>query len=150
MGELKLIALDAEDLQVISAQLQDAVVRVGDLSYSRNDKRFVTVLNRFDWDSAGAGKRADEYERRQSGLRIEKVVSAKLQGVQLSDKERVLSLLALSYEETTAPGGIVTIVFSGDTAIQLEVECVEAELKDLGAAWGTTNLPSHPDEDGAS
>jgi hypothetical protein len=155
MPDLKLIALDAEDLGVISAHLQDAVLRVGDMIYLPREKRFVAVANRFDWSNATAapsqarlGSTAG-YERRRAGIRLERVNHAKFQGIDLNDKRAALALLALTFEPTSGPdepAGDITLTFSGGAAIRLSVECVEAELKDLGAAWTAARPPEHPDE----
>jgi hypothetical protein len=152
MPELKLIAFDAEDLAVMSAHLQDAVLRVGDIAYLPRERRFAAIVNRFDWPEAldGAdGKPAATYTRRRSGLRFERVLGAKLMGIDLARKDTVLELLALSFEPAEAPGGSVIIHFAGGSAIKLEAECVEAELKDLGPVWRATSMPSHPDDDPA-
>ena len=146
---LKLIALDKGDLDVLSAHLQDAVLKVGDMAYLPKEKRLALVLNRFDWEKAHGtsnGKTANR-ERRQSALRFERVHKARLQNIRLEAKRDVLELLAIQFEATEEPAGRVTLVFAGGAAIQLEVECIEAELKDLGPAWRTRNQPSHPSGD---
>ena len=148
MTDLKLIALDSEDLAVISAHLQDAVLKIGDMAYLPRERRFVAVANRFDWSSATGADGAERSQRndlirRQSGLRFERVISAKVQGLDLTKKNEVVSVLAVRFEETTAPGGHVTLVLAGGGAVRLEVECIEAELKDLGAAWRTKRMPRH-------
>lgn len=149
---LKLVALDEEDLAIISAQLQDAVVRVGDLAYVKGAQRFASVLNRFNWMAALGGTGAepgkgDDFERRQCALRFERVTSAKLQNIDLADKRRVLSLLAIQFtaREPDQPEGEVLLIFAGGAAIKLDVECIECELRDLGAAWSTHSMPTHPD-----
>lgn len=150
---LKLLALDAEDLAVISAHLQDAVVRVGDLAYLPREMRFACVLNRFDWLGALLdGNEANANERRRAGLRFEQVSRARLKGLDLAAKEQVLSLLAITFEadsgegdaSETLPSGKVEIHFSGSATIELQVACIEAELKDLGAAWSARQRPVHP------
>ncbi|MGH1419261.1 MAG: DUF2948 family protein [Hyphomicrobiaceae bacterium] len=148
MTDIKLVALDGEDLAVLSAHVQDAIVRVGELTYLPADKRFVALLSRFDWMGAEAPKRRtkENFERRQSGLRIDQVERAQLMGFLPGDDKKVLSLLAISFEETAPPAGIVTLHFSGDAAVALHVACVEVELKDLGAAWATGKRPAHPDQ----
>jgi len=143
MTPLKLIALDEEDLAVVSSHLQDAVMRIGDMAYQPSRKRFAAVLNRFDWETAQSGNGQD-YKRRRTALRFERVFGAKLKNIRPSAEERVLSLLAISFEPSDAPAGKVTLTFSGDASIQLSVECIEAELKDLGAAWRTRSKPEHP------
>ncbi len=144
MADLKLLALDDEDLAVIAAHLQDAVLRVGDMAYMRADRRFAVVVNRFDWDHAvRSDGKAQRYIRRQTGVRIEHVLGAKVSGIDLTDKERVLSLLTLTFEPGEAPHGAVTLTFAGGGAVRLDVECLEAALNDLGAAWSTRRKPEH-------
>ena len=144
MTPLKLIALDAEDLQVLSAHLQDAVMRVEDMTYLKGERRFAAVANRFDWGSVDAATNAkDEAIRRRSGLRFERVQKAQVSNLNLGAKDAVLSLLAIAFEPQNEPEGIVTLHFSGGAAIRLTVDCIEAELSDLGAAWSTKNIPAH-------
>lgn len=146
MPDLKLIALDADDLHVMSAHLQDAVVRVGDMTYLPREKRFAAVLNRFDWAQALAGA-AKVKERRQAGLRFERVLGAQFQGFNHKDARATLALLAVTFEKSGQPeaaDGHVTLTFSGGAAIRLTVECLEAEMKDLGAAWAAKRVPQHP------
>jgi Protein of unknown function (DUF2948) len=150
MEPLKLIALDEEDLAVVSSHLQDAVVRVGDMAYLPAQKRFAAVLNRFDWESASAPG-AKDYRRRRTALRFDRVLGAQHKGLRPAAQDRVLSLLAISYEADDPPSGRITLTFSGDVSIQLCVECLEAELRDLGPAWRTRHKPEHPGgEPGAS
>ncbi|MCH9764546.1 MAG: DUF2948 family protein [Alphaproteobacteria bacterium] len=142
MQNLKLMALDAEDLSVLSAQLQDAVLRVEDLTYLAGEQRFAMVLNRFDW--SGAPQTSDgQFSRIRSGLRFERVARAQLSGIDLNDKSRVLSLLAVTFEAGEEPSGTIDLVFSGDASLRLHVECIEAELRDLGAQWATKKKPDH-------
>lgn len=152
MTDLKLIAFDEEDLKVVSAHLQDAVVRVGDMAYLPKERRFAALLNRFDWElAAGAGdggkRRRKIYRRRRSALRFERVLAARVQGLDLKAASEVVSLLAIQFEPITAPGGAITLIFAGGPAIRLDVECIEAELKDLGAAWRTQSRPDHGDDE---
>jgi hypothetical protein len=149
MSELKLIAFDADDLAVISAHMQDAVLKVADLAYLPAAKRFAAVGNRFDWAEAlkDGGPLGQGYARRQTALRFERVLAAKVQGIDMRRKDAVLSLLAVSFEPGDAPAGSVTLHFADGAAIRLEVECIEAELKDLGPAWSARSMPSHPEDE---
>jgi hypothetical protein len=154
MPELKLIAFDADDLAVISAHLQDAVLKVADIAYLPHERRFAAVGNRFDWaDALADGKpKTREYVRRQTALRFERVLGAKLHGIDLQKKGAVLALLAIGFEPAAAPedpGGYVTLDFADGAAIRLEVECIEAELKDLGPVWRAKSMPQHPGDDPA-
>lgn len=146
MPSLKLVALDSTDLEVLSAHLQDAVMRVGDMAYVPAQKRFAVVVNRFDWESAagGDGKRAKkQFERRRAALRFDRVLATQVQGVRQAEKDTVLELLAIRFEETEEPEGFVTLLFAGGGGVRLHVECIEAELKDLGPVWRTKSMPEH-------
>jgi len=145
MADLKLIALDEEDLSVLAAHLQDAVLRVEDMAYLRGERRFAAVTNRFDWDEASraAASAKTGFVRRRAGLRIDHVTGAKLSGIDLANKDQVLSLLTLTFAPAEAPQGTITLTFAGGGAVRLEVECIEAALADLGAAWSTGNKPKH-------
>jgi hypothetical protein len=145
MADLKLLALDAEDLSVISAHLQDAVIKVADVAYIPGEKRFAAILNRFDWaDAIKDGK--ETYARRRAALRFDRVLSAQVSGIDLKNKSAVLCLLAIGFEPREAPEGDVTLVFADSGAIRLRVECVEAEMRDLGPAWQARAKPQHPDD----
>ena len=136
--ELKLIALDADDLAVVSAHLQDAVGKVGDMAYLPREMRFAMLVNRFDWT---AGERGNL--RCRTALRFERVLGARVRGFDLADKGAVVNLLAVEFDEVEAPGGVVTLYFSGDAAIELAVDVLEGELADLGPQWQARHRPRH-------
>ena len=148
MELLKLLALDEDDLQVMSAHLQDAVLRIGDIAYVPSEKRFAMVANRFDWESAsdGISRKKKGFQRRRSAMRFDRVLGAQLQGIDLKAKNAVLELLAIQFEETDKPEGHVTLVFAGGGAIRLHVECIEAEMRDMGPVWETKLKPEHEDD----
>lgn len=146
MTPLKLIALDEEDLAVVSSLLQDAVIRVADMTYLPGQNRFAAVLNRFDWEGATESG-AKDYRRRRTALRFDRVFDAKMRNLKPGASERILSLLAVRFEPAEPPGGFVTLTFSGDASIRLQVECIEAELRDLGPEWRTRSKPNHPVEE---
>jgi hypothetical protein len=129
---LKLIALDADDLSVISAHMQDAVAKVADMAFLPAEKRFAMLVDRFDWISA-VGEGAPL--RRRAGVHFDRVLNARVRGFKLGDKDERLNLLAVEFAEEDAPAGTVTLYFTGDAAIRLEVECLEAAISDLGPAW---------------
>lgn len=149
MTDLKLLALDADDLAVLSAHVQDAVLRLDEAVYDQKARRFVAVVNRFDWLGAGPeqpGTR-EAFQRRKSALRFDRVVRAQFQGLDPKAKRQVLSLLALRFDPAEAPGGHVVLLFAGGAAIRLQVECIEGEIRDLGAAWRARSKPRHPVDD---
>ena len=148
MDQIKFVVLDEEDLEVASAHLQDAVVKVSDVLWRPQEKRVVVALNRFDWEGANANP--PEFRRRRAALRFERVLSCKCKDVNPAGKDGVLELLAVEFVETEAPSGVVTLTFSGGAALRLEVECLEAELADLGPAWTTTCCPKHAEIEGTA
>ena len=147
MDPLKFVVLDEEDLEVASAHLQDAVVKVSDVLWRPQERRVVVALNRFDWESAQSAD--PEYRRRRAALRFERVLSCKCRQVDPARKDAVLNLLAVEFSESEAPSGVVMLTFSGGASVRLEVECLEAELADLGPSWTTTACPTHASADEA-
>lgn len=143
MSQLKLVALDEQDLQIVSAHVQDAVMKVGDLAYEAGSQRFVVAMNRFVWESAG-GLFSRSNERRRSVLHFESVRGVKSTGIPRAASDEVLSLLALRFVPgAEPPAGAIELIFSGDAALRLEVDYIEARLADLGAAWEATSRPRH-------
>jgi hypothetical protein len=143
MDLLKLIALDADDLAVVSAHVQDAVAKVGDLAYQPDEKRFVVPMNRFVWEIDAGRFRKPHNERRNSVLHFDRVLGARATGVERDKKAEVLSLLAVRFEAAAEPAGTIELTFAGGGAIRLDVECVEARLTDLGGAWEASSRPKH-------
>ena len=143
--ELKLVALDRDDIEVVSAHVQDALVRVGDMLWLPREHRFVMALNRFDWMSAVDAK-ADskvDYRRCRTALRFERVNACKCRNLDHSNKDAWLNLLAVEFAEQDAPAGTVSLIFSGGGVIRLDVECLEAELADLGEVSTAALCPDH-------
>lgn len=147
MRPLRLIALDTEDLEVLSTHLQDAVLRVADMTYLPGEKRFALVLNRFNWEDARESARRARhiaFERRRTGLHFDRVLAVRTQKIDRTAGDGVLELLAIRFEETDAPAGTIELAFAGDATLRLEVECIEAAMRDLGGAWETGRRPAHP------
>ena len=136
---LRLIAIDAEDLAVVSTHVQDALARVGDMAFLRATRRFALVVDRFDWCAAQAGRLA----RRKTGLHFEDVTRVSCHGVAQRAQDAVLNLLSISFKPTDAPAGLVELTFSGGAAIRLEVECLEAQMRDMGPSWPVDRMPGH-------
>lgn len=135
-----LAAQDGEDLEVISARLQDAVAKVGDLKYLPKARRFAAVFNRFQWEN---GKPGDL--RIRTGLHFDGVLSVKSKNIKMGAPEAILSLLAISFTPAGAedPAGVVELTFSGGGALQLEVECLDAALADITGPWAARGRPTH-------
>jgi hypothetical protein len=141
--ELKLVALDKDDIEVVSAHVQDALVRVGDIFWQPREHRFVMALNRFDWMAAVDPNPHADYRRCRTALRFERVLACKCRGVNPTSKDARLNLLAVEFAEGDSPAGVVTLTFSGGGVIRLEVECLEAELADLGEVSAAAICPEH-------
>jgi len=139
-------AEDSEDIDVISAKLQDAVAKVGDFKYLPKARRFVAVVNRFQWEN---GKKGDLRVR--SGLHFDDVLKVRSKNIKMGASGAILSLLAIRFvpaagAESENPGGVVELQFSGGGVIALDVECVSAGLADLTGPWAARGRPSHEDE----
>ena len=145
MDRLKLVALDREDVEIVSAHLQDAVVKAADIRWRPAESRLVIALNRFDWEAAQGV--SPQFRRRRAALRFDRISACKCRDLSATAKDQVLNLLAVVFEETDQPAGVVTLTFSGGGTLRLEVECLEAELADLGPSWVTECCPAHVTED---
>ena len=137
---LRLLAQDAADLAVISAALQDAVAKIGDIAFEPRARRLTLALNRFRWER-------DErtHERVRSGLQLAGVLGVKSRKLRRDAKGAVVELLALSFEPGEAPGGLVVFTFAGGGDLRVQVECLEAVLADVSTPWPTPRAPTHED-----
>jgi len=138
MAGIKLRAEDEEDLAVVSAVLQDALVSVAEMVYRPEEKRFVLVANRFRWEPEAEGARRN-FERILTGLRIDAVTNVRRRGFDPRDQERILNLLAIRAEP-----GALRFEFAAGASIRLEVERILCHLDDLGEPWPTRWQPKHP------
>ena len=140
MTDLKLLALDREDLEVISATTQDAVVRVPDMGYAAGDRRFALLMNRYAWELDGGRNKG---QRKRTALSFARVGHVAIAGIDMNAAEGVLELLDIRFEPADEPAGAVELRFAGGGTIRLDVECIEARLEDLGAAWSAMGRPGH-------
>ena len=139
-GPLRLLAESSADLEVISAALQDAVAKIGDISYEPGPRRLTIAFNRFRWEGKGRAG-----ERIRTGLQIGGVMGVKARKLRREAKDAVISLLSLTFEPGDAPGGAVVLTFSGGGDLRAEVECLDAALADVSEAWPTPRKPGHAD-----
>ncbi|HEV2561070.1 MAG TPA: DUF2948 family protein [Rhizomicrobium sp.] len=139
--ELTLGAEDAEDLQIISARLQDAVAQLKDLVYLPKSRRFAALFNRFKWEGGGRNLNL----RVRSGLHFDRVLSVKAHKLKRGDPDAVVSLLAIRFTPKGGedPGGVIELVFSGGGAMRLDVECIDAGLSDVSGEWAARGRPLH-------
>jgi hypothetical protein len=138
-AQLKLIALDADDLAVISAHVQDARVQTSDIIWRQGEKRLVIGLNRLDWEQTLSGETASR--RLISALRFDRVLSCKSRNIDLEAPSAELELLGIEFHAGDPPGGSAVLLFNQGGALRLDVECLECELADLGTDdLGTSGL----------
>jgi hypothetical protein len=128
--QLKLIALDADDLAVISAHVQDARVQTSDIIWRQGEKRLVVGMNRLDWEQTLSGE--TEPRRLIAALRFDRVLACKSRDIDLGNPDKGLDLIGIEFHEGEAPGGNALLLFAGGGALRLDVECLECELTDLG------------------
>ena len=139
----KLRAEDADDLAVISACLQDALVAVRDLAFVQQDRTFLMVANRFRWESA-SGLVGDEagYQRTLCGITFAAIAGVSYHGFRRSEDERILSLLSIRLGDDGDESAI-QLEFSGGATIRLEVDRILCHVQDLGEPWPTPWQPRH-------
>jgi hypothetical protein len=140
----RLIALDADDLAVISAHVEDAAVRVGDIIWRQAEKRLVVGMELLDWDQSISGEITPR--RLVAALRFDRVLSCKSRNIDLDAPETTLQLLGIEFHSGEPPGGSAVLLFASGGALRLDVECLECELADLGPDdLGTGDLGERSD-----
>lgn len=140
---LRLLAEEAEDLRIIAAAVQDAVVKAGNLKYEQRGRRFAIELNRYRWEVAPKRK-GQPGERVRALLAFDGVLGVKTRGVTRADPELIFSLLSVEFTaDAEPPAGKVTLLFAGDGEIVLTVEAIDATLLDSDYVWPTRHVPSH-------
>jgi hypothetical protein len=153
-GPLKIIARDAEDLTVVSACLQDALIPLNEMRYLPQERRFIMVANRFRWERASEGKAAPqnptvdatfdsdddfgELQRVNTGICIDRVLAVRSRGIDQSKPDEFLSVLSLEFEDNK-----LSLLFAGGGVIQVDVEALALYKRDLGTAWPTQWQPEH-------
>jgi hypothetical protein len=142
MTGLKLLALDEEDLDIVSAHMQDSVFKVSEVTFDGKARQLAMAVNRFVWESAS--ERGKSFERRKAALVFKRVNAVRSVGVDRKNKEAVLDLLAIRFEKQgEGPEGTIELMLAGGGLVQLDVECIEVQLADIGGAWETTSKPQH-------
>ena len=133
---LRLLAQEPEDLEVISAAMQDAVAKVGDIVFEPKARRLTIAFNRFLWESG-------EKARVRSALQLGGVLKVQTRKIRRTAREAIIEVLAMTFEAGEAPGGVVTLTCAGGGDLRAEVECVDAVLADVSEPWPTPRSPAH-------
>jgi len=147
---MRLMAKDAEDLAVVAACLQDALVPLSEMRFLKGEKRFVMLVNRFRWEQAGAALKPEQRgdanyadvapdQRVNSGVCIDGVTAVRSREIDTGKPAKFLSLMTIALDGPNR----LNLVFSGGGAIQLDIESPSVFLQDFGEAWPTQWRPDH-------
>ncbi len=139
---LKLIARTVEDLRVVSAHLQDAIVNVNDIANLKKNKILLIQLNRFMWEDVEKGL-FRKNKRIRTILKFENVIKVKSRNINLAGKDKFLDFLTIETNQMTDNNYEMKILFAGDSILKVIVEVIEVTLDDQGEAWDTKNKPKH-------
>ena len=137
---LKLLAEDEEDLGIISAHVQDAITRIGDLVYLPKSRRFAALINRYCWEGCGDDATG---ERRRAGLHFNGVLKVKALNVRQNDPNAVVEMLMIKFTPMTDGAGTIDILLAGGGCIRLEVEAIDGVLRDMEEHWRAAARPKH-------
>jgi len=137
MTALRLLAHSADDVGVISAALQDAVAKLGDIAFDSGARRLTIAFNRYRWENRRGG------ERVRTGLQVGSVLNVASRNLKRGAKDAVVELLAVGFVPGEAPGGILHFTFAGGGDLKAEVECIDFVLADVSAPWPAKRRPGH-------
>ena len=139
---LKLIARTVEDLRVVSAHLQDAIVNINDIANLKKNKILLLQLNRFMWEDVEKGL-FRKNKRIRTILKFENVIKVKSRNINLARKDKFLDFLTIETNQMTDNNYEMKILFAGDSIVKVTAEVIEVTLDDQGEAWDTKNKPKH-------
>lgn len=141
LPRLHLHAVNADDLEVLSAALVSTTVKRADLALQKARRRLAFVGNRFRWED----ERLDGMggSRIRTGVQINDVIRVRTQGMATLDGEAVLELLSISQKPLDAPAAELTLNFAGGMTMLLDVDCIDVLMDDMGRPWYTPNQPDH-------
>ena len=139
---LRLLAQDADDLSVLSAALQDAVAKIGDIRWDAQGRTLTIACNRFRWEAA----KGSQGERVRSALQFGDVAGVQARNLRRDAKGAVVSLMSIAFDPAEeAPAGVVTLTFSGGGDMRVSVDCLDVALADVSDPWATPRTPGHAD-----
>ena len=139
---LKLIARTVEDLRVVSAYLQDAIVNINDIANLKKNKILLLQLNRFMWEDVEKGL-FRKNKRIRTILKFENVIKVESRNINLALKDKFLDFLTIETNQMTDNNYEMKILFAGDSILKVTAEVIEVTLDDQGEAWDTKNKPKH-------
>jgi len=136
---MKLLAQGPEDLEVLSAALQDAAGLLGDFRYEPKARQFTLALNRYRWE----GPQRGQGERVRAALQVGGVLNAQSKRIKQGADDAVVNLLSMGFEPGDAPGGVLVFTFSGGGELRLDVECIDMVFADTSEPWRAAARPAH-------
>jgi hypothetical protein len=137
MTALRLLAQSPDDVGVVSAALQDAVAKMGDIAFDPSARRLTIAFNRYRWENRRGG------ERVRTGLQVGGVLNVSSRNLKRGAKDAVVELLAIAFMPGEAPGGVVHFTLAGGGDLKAEVECIDLILADVSAPWPAKRRPGH-------
>jgi hypothetical protein len=136
-----LMGADKDDLQAVSALLQDAVAKIGEMAFIPTDRRFAFVANRYVWEGAVKGGRGPG-QRVRTGVHFDDVISVRARKVRMGAPEAVVDILSINFEGDEN-GGTITLELAGGGAVALEVDAINVTMRDLSEPWRAARKPDH-------
>jgi len=140
---LRLLAKDKEEVDILSAQLQDSLLPLTSVHFDKDAKTFTCLVNRFCWEHLDAHPEEERYYRVHSGFSVSNVLCVHKRNFHQSHPERVLNLLIITVDEPQKGQFNIHLLFSGDKEIRLEVESIHCQLGDVDHPWHTSKRPMH-------
>tara|TARA_B100001123_G_scaffold99459_1_gene114784 strand:- start:464 stop:913 length:450 start_codon:yes stop_codon:yes gene_type:complete len=141
-NNIKLIGKSYEDLEVISAYIQDSIVEVKDIVFLEQNRIFIMIINRFKWENVEKIN-LKENKRIRCAIKFEEVLKVKSKKINQKNKNKRLECLAIKCSEILNNNYEIKIFFAGDGIITLISEAIEVVMHDLGKAWNVANIPKH-------
>ena len=138
---LKLLALNDDDLKVLSAHLQDSVTLVKDIIFLKKSRTFLMMVNRFMWEDVERGI-FRENKRIRCAVKFENVLEVKSRNISQKKKDKILELLSIDSEVKNNKKELL-ITFAGNNEIILIVEEINILLDDVGFPWKVKHVPKH-------
>lgn len=142
---LRAYVVDMDELRLLSASLQDAVAKIGDFAFLKEQRRFAFVANRFVWECA-TGRNHGPFARVRSGVHFDDVLSVRRRNIRTDAPDAVVDLLAVQFTSRDDGAGEITLEFAGGGAIELSVEAINAGIRDISDPWRTRSRPVHGEQ----
>lgn len=137
---LRLLARDTEDLTILAAHLQDALLPFVSMVYEPKNATFTMLANRFCWEHPPLDHEGEPmYHRVHAGLCFRNVEKVRHRGFQQKGTPRILNLLTLHAKNNEA----IHLIGSGNQEIRVETKNLHCHLNDLHQPWPTRKRPTH-------